>query len=893
MSDKPKPEAVRLADYSPPAFLVDTVDLEFELDPQRTVVRSRLGVRRNPASQDRSAPLRLDGGQLELQHIEIDGKALTPGAYDLGEESLQLRSVPDRFELVTHSTLNPSTNTSLEGLYLSGNMYCTQCEAQGFRKITWFPDRPDVMSRYTVKVTAERDAYPILLSNGNPIDRGELDGGRHFVKWEDPFAKPSYLFALVAGDLACVEDTFTTRSGREISLRIYVEHHNADRCEHAMASLIKAMRWDEETFGLEYDLDIYMIVAVDDFNMGAMENKGLNIFNSKCVLARPDTATDADYAAIEGVVAHEYFHNWTGNRVTCRDWFQLSLKEGLTVFRDQEFSSEVTERSVKRIQDVRSLRTHQFPEDAGPMAHPVRPSAYVEINNFYTITIYNKGAEVIRMIRTLLGDQAFKRGIEIYFERHDGQAVTIEDFVLAMEAAAGESGNAVSLDQFRLWYSQAGTPQVQVKAHYDAGTHRLQLDFHQSCAPTPGQVEKQALHIPVRVALLDSDGSPMTLRIAQTGVAQGREPDPTPAATEAVLELRCEHERFTFEGVETKPVASLARGFSAPVKLEVERTPQELAFLVTHDDDSFNRWDGAQEYATRLLLDSIDGTAVAGPAEPFIDALGRLLDDTEAEQGVVAETLKLPAESFLAEQVSTVDPQRIHDARHELQVSMAKTLRARLTRTYRGTATNEAYEFNATAAGRRSLRNVCLGLLATIEDESGIELCAAQFATADNMTDKLAGLSALAQIECEQRIEALAAFESQWIDDPLVLDKWFMLQATSALPGTLHTVQNLLSHRAFDRRNPNRVRALVGSFVHGNPLRFHADSGAGYRFLVEQIVDLDPLNPQVAARLAGAFSRWRRFDEHRQRQMRESLESLLAIRGLSRDCYEIVSKSLA
>ncbi|MGI9334960.1 MAG: aminopeptidase N [Gammaproteobacteria bacterium] len=903
MSQTQKPETVRLADYSPPPFLIDTVELEFELDPLRTLVRSRLSVRRNPACLDETETLRLDGVGLKLEHVALDGEALSPEAYELGPESLELKSVPDRFELLTLSVLSPSTNTSLEGLYLSGDIYCTQCEAEGFRKITWFADRPDVMARYTVKITADRRRCPVLLSNGNAIERGELENGRHFVKWEDPFAKPSYLFALVAGDLACVQDTYTTGSGREVSLRIYVEQHNVDRCDHAMASLVKAMRWDERTFGLEYDLDIYMIVAVDDFNMGAMENKGLNIFNSKCVLARPDTATDADYAGIEGVVAHEYFHNWTGNRVTCRDWFQLSLKEGLTVFRDQAFSAEVTEPAVKRIQDVRMLRTHQFPEDAGPMAHPVRPSAYVEINNFYTVTVYNKGAEVIRMMHTLLGAATFKRGIEIYFERHDGQAVTIEDFVCAMEAASSESAQPVDLGQFRLWYSQAGTPKVEVRTHYDAHARRLDLDCRQSCPPTPGQPDKQALHIPLRVALLDNDGEPMALRLAPVMSAQdaraGAGLRQAHGAEDAVLELRANHERFTFEDIGEKPLVSLARGFSAPIMLEADRSDGELAFLIAHDDDPFSRWDAAQEYATRLMLASLEAGTDSGSTDAgrspaaFLEALGRMLDDAGAEAGVVAELLSLPAESYLAERVSTVDPQSIHDARHALQVRIARTLEPRLLATYRGMATNEPYRFDAASAGRRSLRNVCLRLLSTLADEASITLCAGQFDAADNMTDKLAALGALAQIDCEQRVHALNAFESQWIDDPLVMDKWFMLQATSTLPGTLETVRSLLSHPTFDRRNPNRVRSLIGAYVHGNPLRFHSGDGAGYRFLIEQIVDLDRLNPQVAARLAGAFSRWRRFDRPRRDQMREALESLMSTPRLSRDCYEIASKSLA
>ena len=699
-----EPAAVRLADYAPPPFLVDDVDLDFELDEERTLVRAKLGVRRNPAVPP-AADLVLDGRGLETGAVRVDGEAVSGNRVEIAAETLTVRDAPDAFVLDTEVAIRPGANTSLEGLYASSGNLCTQCEAEGFRKITWFPDRPDVMARYRVRIVADPERYPVLLSNGNDVERGTLDDGRRFVVWEDPYPKPSYLFALVAGRLACVEDTFTTRSGRAVALRIFVEPHNADRCDHAMRSLRRAMRWDEDVYGLEYDLDVFMIVAVDDFNMGAMENKGLNIFNSVYVLARPDTATDTDFAAIETVIAHEYFHNWTGNRVTCRDWFQLSLKEGLTVFRDQQFSADMALRTLKRIRDARVLRTHQFPEDAGPMAHPVRPDSYIEISNFYTVTIYNKGAEVIRMLHTLIGEDAFKAGMRLYFERHDGQAVTTDDFVAAMEAASG-----TDLSRFRRWYAQAGTPTLTARGTHDAARSQYVLDIEQHTATTPGQPDKLPLHIPVRVALLGEDGADIPLHCAESDLA---------GETEAVLELREPRGTFRFANVPACPVPSLGRGFSAPVKVEIERGDDELAFLIANETDSFNRWDAVQEYAVRLMLRMVE-ERVAGsdPAVPagFVSAMGALLRDDGVDPGFAAEALTLPSESNLADRMETIAVEAVHEAREAVTAALARRLRDAFASVCDANRTRGPYRFDAESVGRRSLANVCLRYLMELDD---------------------------------------------------------------------------------------------------------------------------------------------------------------------------------
>ncbi len=873
------PKTVFLANYEVPPFLADDIELTFELDEQETVVHACSRLKRNPASNHSHSPLRLDGVDLRLRRIAVDGKALTPADYSVEEEALIVPNVPTEFTLDVTTVIAPQDNTSLEGLYKSGAMFCTQCEAEGFRKITYFLDRPDVLCRYKTTVIANKARYPVLLSNGNPIASGEQPGSRHWVTWQDPFPKPTYLFALVAGDLAVQEDRFTTRSGRKVQLRIYVEHHNADRCDHAMASLIKAMHWDEETFGLEYDLDIYMIVAVDDFNMGAMENKGLNIFNSKYVLARPDTATDADYEGIESVVAHEYFHNWTGNRVTCRDWFQLSLKEGLTVFRDQEFSSDMGSRAVKRIQDVRVLRGAQFAEDSGPMAHPIRPASYMEISNFYTVTVYNKGAEVIRMIHTLIGADAFRAGMDLYCQRHDGQAVTTEDFVSAMADASGRD-----LDQFQRWYDQAGTPEMRIGGEYDPEQEIYTLSVKQSCPPTPESAEKAPFHIPLSVAFYGRDGQALDSRLGET-----------PAATQHTLDIRAADQSFRFESVSEPPVPSLLCGFSAPVKMAVTRTDGELAHLLAHDRDSFNRWDAGQEFTLKLLLQ-----AVADPADPalparvgkFTAAIGKTLRDKRLDKALIAEALMLPSEGYVGLQIDNIDPDRVHRARQDLRTALAGDLRTTFLDIYKANQSNLPYSNDPESVGRRSLKNVCLDYLLRLDSAESREIGMTQFRQSDNMTDSIAALRVLSNVDCEEREIALADFYRHWQGDVLVLDKWFTIQAVSHLPSTLATIESLLGHPAFDIRNPNKVRALIGVFCHGNPVRFHAPDGSGYRFLSDKVLQIDRLNPQLAARLVGAFNRWKQFESGRAKLMHGELERVLASEKLSKDTYEVASKAV-
>ncbi len=874
------PRTIYRRDYTPPAYLVETVTLHFDLDPQGTLVRSRLALRRNPAVAE-NPPLVLDGRELELLGVELDGRALSAGDYRVDAESLTIGNAPAACEVAVTTRIRPIANTALEGLYVSSGNFCTQCEPEGFRHITYFPDRPDVMARFTTTVAGDRAAYPVLLSNGNPVAQGELEAGRHFVTWEDPFPKPSYLFALVAGKLACIEDRFVTASGRSVALRFYVEERNRAKCGHAVASLQRAMAWDEKAFGREYDLDIYMVVAVDDFNMGAMENKGLNVFNSKYVLALPETASDADYQGIEGVIGHEYFHNWTGNRVTCRDWFQLSLKEGLTVYRDQEFSADMTSRAVKRIQDVRVLRNGQFPEDAGPLSHPVRPDSYQQINNFYTMTVYNKGAEVIRMQHALLGPAGFRAGLDLYFERHDGQAVTVDDFVAALAAA-----NGADLDQFRRWYAQAGTPVVTAEGRYDAAQRSYTLSLRQSCPPTPGQAVKEPFHIPLAIGLLDPAGDDLPLRLAGETAGQG---------TTRILELREATASFTFVDIPAPPVPSLLRGFSAPVRLEIALTDAELAFLFAHDSDPFNRWEAGQQLAAKVLLALVAevqaGRELVLPNH-FRAAFRAALTDAAADPALLAQALLLPTEGYLAEQMAVADPDAIHLAREFVRATLGTELRSELQSAYMSHQVAGPYHPEPAAVGRRSLRNLCLAYLAASGHPRGVALADRHYRLADNMTDAMAGLAVLAGCEVPERPAALADFFDRWQHDPLVVDKWLSLQATSSLPGTLDEVRKLLSHPAFSIRNPNKVRALVGAFTQANPVRFHAADGGGYRFLADRILELDPLNPQVAARMAGAFGRWRRFDEGRQRLMRAELERILGAPGLSRDLHEVVSKTL-
>ena len=880
--DKP-PLPTRLADYRPPDFLIDEVALDFDLGDTETLVKSHLQLRRNPEAAAPAAPLRLDGEELALLVISLDGRPLAPGDYALDPDgTLVIPNVPNAFALDMTTRIHPETNTQLSGLYMSGGNYCTQCEPEGFRRITWFLDRPDVMSRFTVTIRADKSRYPVLLSNGNPSGSGDLADGRHFAKWVDPHPKPSYLFALVAGGLVAVRDTFTTRSGRNVPLAIWVRRGDEDKCGHAMASLKKSMRWDEETFGLEYDLDVFNIVAVSDFNMGAMENKGLNVFNTRYVLAKPDTATDTDYEGIEAVIAHEYFHNWTGNRVTCRDWFQLSLKEGLTVFRDQLFSADQGSAAVCRIGNVRTLRAIQFPEDAGPLAHPVQPQSYLRIDNFYTATVYNKGAEIIRMMHTLLGAQGFRRGMDVYIATNDNHAATIEDFVAAME-----EGNGVDLSDFRLWYHQAGTPEITVEDHYDPATRQYELTVSQRVPPTPGQPDKQPMPVPLAMGLLGPNGDEMPTRL-----------DGESDAKSGTRVLLCERERqvFRFADVAAPPVPSLLRNFSAPVKLQGVPLDR-LKFLAIHDTDPVARWDAGQQVAIRVLLDRIAGHQ-RGDALPPLDpdliaAMRQTLADADRDPAFAAEALVLPSELTLADEMKTVDPDAIHIARATARAELAAALREPLDSAYRDLADPGPYKTDGRSIGRRALRNVCLAYLAAGDTTAGARLAKAQFDLAANMTDVLAALAVLIDIDCPERAAALDAFYRRWESDPLVTDKWFALQARSSLPGTLDAVRALATHPAFNRSNPNRVRALIGAFTQGNPVHFHDKSGEGYAFLADEVLALDPGNPTLAARLVQALGQWRRYDAARQGLMRAQLDRILATPGLSPNTYEMVSKSLA
>jgi aminopeptidase N len=877
----PVPTTIFLKDYTPPAYLVRTVELDVAIYDDHAEVRARLAVQRNAAARDSGAPLVLDCDELGLVSVSLDGRTLAVPAYALDGAHLTIPGVPDAFLLETVARIEPRRNTKLMGLYASKDGLFTQCEAEGFRRITFFPDRPDVMARYTTTIRADKARFPVLLSNGNLVASGDEPGGRHWAKWEDPFPKPSYLFALVAAKLDLLEDTFVTRSGKRARLAIYVEPGKLDQCGFAMQALKKSMKWDEDTFGLELDLDRYTVVAVGDFNMGAMENKGLNIFNTKYVLARPDIATDTDFLNIDRVVAHEYFHNWTGNRVTCRDWFQLSLKEGLTVFRDQEFGADTYSRPVTRIQEVRGLRAAQFPEDAGPMAHPVRPQSYMEISNFYTATVYEKGAEVVRMIHTLLGPAGFRRGMDLYFRRHDGQAVTTDDFVAAMADA-----NGADLAQFKRWYDQAGTPTLDVTADHDAAAGHYALTVKQSVPPTPGQPEKLPMHIPLALGLVGPDGRELPLRL------QG---EPVAAGTDRVLQLRSAEERFVFVDVPQRPVASLLRRFSAPVNLRFDYAEVDLVHLMAHDSDEVNRWEAGQRLALAILLRGIDalrsGREVDVP-RAYVDAVGRLLADGARDPAFTAEALVLPSEPYVAEQLEVVDPDAIHAARNALRRTVAQALRAELGMAYHSFEVTGPYSPDAQSAGRRALRNMALGYLMELGDPESEALCTAQFDRADNMTDRMAALAALANSDAGAREGALERFYGAWKHEPLVVDKWLAVQATSRRADTLARTKALLAHEAFDIRNPNKVYALIRSFC-ANHVRFHAADGGGYAFAAERVMELDPLNPQIAARLARAFDRWRKFDVARQAHARAALERIGGAPNLSRDVAEVVTKALA
>ena len=870
-------------DYTPPSYWVRTVEMGFDLDPAATRVATRMTLARNPASAEQAVVLH--GEELELVQIRLNGKNLSKRDYKLTDGILRIPTKADDITLEIETLIRPNQNTSLMGLYVSNGNFFTQCEAEGFRKITYFPDRPDVMAQYTVMLRGDKKKYPVLLSNGNLIEEGDLGDGRHYALWEDPFKKPSYLFALVAGQLVCQEQAEKLKSGREALLQVWVEDGNLDKTQHAMDSLINSIHWDEERYGLELDLDRFMIVAVGDFNMGAMENKGLNIFNTKFVLANPRIATDTDYANIEAVVGHEYFHNWTGNRVTCRDWFQLSLKEGLTVFRDQEFSADMigtdSGRAVKRIDDVRVLRQAQFPEDAGPMAHPVRPDSFVEISNFYTVTIYEKGAEVVRMYQTLLGRDGFRKGMDLYFERHDGRAVECDDFRAAMMDANGRD-----LTQFERWYSQAGTPRVKVTTMYDAEKQTYDITLAQSCPPTPGQSKKLPFHIPVAIGLLDGQGKDMPLSL------NGHSGQPTTL----VLELTATQQTFHFTNVAEKPVPSLLRNFSAPVVLEYDYSDDDLAFLMAHDSDAFNRWEAGQRLATRRLLALTKAAQQAGSTlsvdVALSDSLRASLNDQTLDPAFRETVLTLPAETVIAEQMEVIDPQAIHTARRFLRLSLAQDLRKDFSAIYKANQTEGAYSPDAASSGKRALKNLALSYLAELDDAEAHALAQAQYDAANNMTDRMASLAALANSQAPGKAEALARFYSDFEQEPLVIDKWFSLQAM-ARTTDVAAVRTLMKHPAFSIKNPNRARSLIFSFCNGNPSRFHAADGSGYAYWAEQVIALDAINPQVAARLARSLDRWRKYAPALQEKMRAALQQVADTAKLSKDTREVVTKSLA
>lgn len=854
------PQPVRLTDYRPPAYLIDEVFLDFTLDPAATRVKAKLTVRRNG---DHADPLVLDGDGLKTFSVAVDG---VDHAFEETAETLTLADLPPSFTLETEVDINPSANTALMGLYISGGRFCTQCEAEGFRRITWFLDRPDVLARYTVRMEADK-AFDRLLANGNRVETGDLPGGRHYAVWNDPFPKPCYLFALVAGELDELVDSFVTMSGRTIDLRVYVDTGMAARAEYAMDSLKRSMKWDEEAFGREYDLDLFMIVAVRDFNFGAMENKGLNIFNAALLLADPQTATDMDYERIESVVAHEYFHNWTGDRITCRDWFQLCVKEGLTVFRDQSFSADMRGEAVQRIKDVKALRARQFSEDAGPLAHPVRPSAYIKIDNFYTATIYEKGSEVIRMLKILLGAEMFRTGMDLYFDRHDGEATTVEAFIQCFADVSGRDMTA-----FFGWYEQAGTPTVDLTTDWDAGKGEVAITLRQHTAPTPGQPDKKPLPLPVLIGLLHDDGRPMgeeTLVILDAAETTVRLPAPE------------------------RPVLSPLRGFSAPVNLTTDTPDKDRYVLLAADTDLFNRWEAGQGLARDLILARAAGTPDEVAEERYAEAVGRALADQAAEPAFKALILTLPSEPDLSMAMSPADPAAIHDARNALRARLAVHLGDDLRRQHTGLSDGAAFSPDAASAGRRALRNATLELLAVDPHSGNRDLAARHFETATNMTDAIGGLNALIELGGEARDKALADFHAKWKAEPLVLDKWFAAQARDPSDQALGSVLGLTAHPDFDGRNPNRLRALVSSFANFNPARFHDPSGDGYRFLADQIIATDTVNPMTAARLVEPLGAWRRYRPELGALMKAQLERIVAVDGLSKNVFELASKALA
>ena len=873
-----QPSVIYLKDYEVPAFLVEQTELRFELEEDQTLVRSQVRYVRNPECSNRQSPLLLDGHEsLELQRLSIDGEVLSEKDYRRVGEQLSISGLPDHFTLECITRIEPQNNTALEGLYKSDGMFCTQCEAEGFRRITFYQDRPDVMALFETTIVADKQRYPVLLSNGNMVDAGDEDDGRHWVKWQDPFPKPAYLFALVAGELECIEDRFTTASGRHVSLKIFAERKDFDKLDYAMTSLKQAMKWDEEVYGREYDLDIFMIVAVDFFNMGAMENKGLNIFNTSCVLAHPETTVDGGFQRVEAVVAHEYFHNWSGNRVTCRDWFQLSLKEGFTVFRDSQFSADMNSRTVKRIEDVALLRTAQFAEDAGPMAHPVRPASFIEISNFYTLTIYEKGCEVVRMLHTLLGAETFRKGSDLYFDRHDGQAVTTDYFVQAMADVSGRD-----LSRFKLWYSQSGTPQVSVTGEYDAEHQRYTLHMHQSCPVTADMATKQPFLIPVAVGLLDAQGQDIPLNGGNT--------------TE-VLEFVATEQSFVFDNIAVEPTPSLLRDFSAPVKLKFPYSREQLVFLMQYDSDGFNRWDAAQQLAVGIMTDLVVDHQQGRPLvldSALIEAYRQILNDTSLDKAMVAKVLTLPSEAYLSELAEVIDVDAIHQVHRFVKESIATALAPLFLQIYHDNTSAEEYSPDAVSVARRSLKNLALSYLMTTEQPDYLALALQQFKQADNMTDSQAALTLIAHSRFEaEAAEVLASFYQRWQTESLVVNQWLAVQASDPKPGGLDRVKALQQHEAYDASNPNKIRSLVSVFCAQNMQNFHNSDGSGYRFLADQIIVLNKQNPQIASRLLTPLTRWKKYSTERGELMKAELQRINNSGDLSRDVFEVLSKSLA
>lgn len=881
MAKSTSPHEIFLKDYTPSNYLIEHVFLHFDLHTEYTIVKTIIKFYANPAA-DSNNTLTLVGEELQLRRVAIDGKTLEPDQYDAKDHHLIIPNVPDKFTFETEVLIKPAENKALSGLYQSKQNYCTQCEAQGFRRITYFLDRPDVMTRFTTAISADRIQYPVLLSNGNLVDTKDLEDNRHWVMWEDPSLKPSYLFALVAGDYDWIEDTFTTMSGKKVLLRVYVEKGNVSKADYAMASLKRAMKWDEDTYGREYDLDMYMIVAVSDFNMGAMENKGLNIFNDVYILANPDMATDDDYVNIESVIGHEYFHNWSGNRVTVRDWFQITLKEGLTIFRDQGFTADMTSHAVKRIKDVNVIRNAQFQQDAGPMAHPIRPESYIEVNNFYTVTVYNKGSEVIRMMQTLLGNETFRKAMTLYFTRNDGKAVTTEDFVQAMEDASD-----LDLKQFRLWYGQAGTPHVEASGKYDPQQQTYTLTLKQTTSGSPGQPHKKNFLIPIRMALLNDKGEELALKIKNEKDDSG--------VKEKVIRLSESEQSFIFTDIKEKPLPSLLRNFSAPVRLHFPYTEEQLIFLMAHDPDGFNSWDAGQQLATKIIINEVNHYEKDKQIrldDKFIDAFRQNLTNDKIDKLLIAEMLTLPSEGYILELMPQADIEAIYRVRHNIRVQLASVLKKDFLDVYHQNQ-SQTFSLDKAAMGKRRLKNLALAYLLLLDDQEMIDLAVKQYSSSNNLTDRVGVLAPLTHLDIPERKQIFDDFYQHWQKENLVVDKWFSLQAISTLPSAFENIKALMAHPSFDITNPNKTRAVLGTFTRLNYLRFHDKSGIAYAFLADQVLTIDAFNPQLAARMIEPLIRWRAYDKERQKLMKTELERIAKVPKLSNDVYEMVTKSLS